>query len=187
MGVPAIWLVREQMSRQAWGEVGQASRAAQAPYAAQLHLRELVAHGEEESLVAYLDALRVGAALDSVVVCTPDEEQIAQTGRVVAAEVCCNGGQGRLQVLSVGSPPEVWLLSSCPIGGEAADLICLNAYGFFDKLVAVTTGNIFGGGFLVAAVYWFIYRRPKVRAQDEADQASDQRVPVPLTGDTASG
>lgn len=25
----------------------------------------------------------------------------------------------------------------------------------------MTTGNLFGGGVMVAVVYWFIYRRPK--------------------------
>jgi hypothetical protein len=35
----------------------------------------------------------------------------------------------------------------------------LNLQGFLGNLVPVTIGNIFGGGFMVAAVYWFIYRR----------------------------
>jgi formate transporter len=46
-------------------------------------------------------------------------------------------------------------------GKVAGDLINLNLQGFAHNLVAVTTGNIFGGGFMVAAVYWFIYRRPQ--------------------------
>lgn len=48
-------------------------------------------------------------------------------------------------------------------GKVASDLVNLNILGFLHNLVAVTTGNIFGGGFLVAAVYWFIYRRPKIQ------------------------
>ncbi len=44
-------------------------------------------------------------------------------------------------------------------GKVAADLVNLNMHGFIQNLIAVTTGNIFGGGVLVAAVYWFIYRR----------------------------
>jgi formate transporter len=48
-------------------------------------------------------------------------------------------------------------------GKVASDLVNLNILGFLHNLVAVTTGNIFGGGFLVAAVYWFIYRRPKLQ------------------------
>jgi len=46
-------------------------------------------------------------------------------------------------------------------GKVAGDLVNLNLQGFAHNLLAVTTGNIFGGGFMVAAVYWFIYRRPQ--------------------------
>lgn len=46
-------------------------------------------------------------------------------------------------------------------GKAAADLVTLNVPGFLMNLIAVTTGNIFGGGVMVAVVYWFVYRRPK--------------------------
>jgi hypothetical protein len=71
-------------------------------------------------------------------------------------------------------------------GRVAADLVNLNLQGFVNNLVAVTTGNIFGGGFLVAAVYWFIYRRPKVRAAEESDPTARQTKAQPLTTDRIS-
>jgi formate/nitrite transporter len=46
-------------------------------------------------------------------------------------------------------------------GKVADDLVNLDLGGFINNLVSVTTGNIFGGGFMVALVYWFIYRRPR--------------------------
>ena len=46
-------------------------------------------------------------------------------------------------------------------GKVASDLVNLNLQGFIGNLISVTTGNIFGGGFMVAVVYWFIYRRPQ--------------------------
>ncbi|MGD8968263.1 MAG: formate/nitrite transporter family protein [Anaerolineae bacterium] len=46
-------------------------------------------------------------------------------------------------------------------GKVASDLVNLNLQGFIGNLVSVTTGNIFGGGFMVAVIYWFIYRRPR--------------------------
>jgi formate/nitrite transporter len=46
-------------------------------------------------------------------------------------------------------------------GKVAGDLVNLNLQGFLGNLLPVTIGNIFGGGFMVAAVYWFIYRRPE--------------------------
>ena len=47
-------------------------------------------------------------------------------------------------------------------GKTAADFANLDLMGFLSNLVPVTIGNIFGGGFMVAAVYWFIYRRPQL-------------------------
>jgi formate/nitrite transporter len=46
-------------------------------------------------------------------------------------------------------------------GKVAVDLANLNLEGFLNNLLSVTTGNVFGGGFMVAVVYWFIYRRPQ--------------------------
>jgi len=46
-------------------------------------------------------------------------------------------------------------------GKVTSDLVNLNLQGFVGNLVSVTTGNVFGGGFMVAAAYWFIYRRPR--------------------------
>jgi formate/nitrite transporter len=71
-------------------------------------------------------------------------------------------------------------------GHAAADLANLTTQGFINNLIAVTTGNIFGGGFLVAAVYWFIYRRPKVRAAEEASRAQDRAEAPSLATDGAS-
>jgi formate/nitrite transporter len=68
-------------------------------------------------------------------------------------------------------------------GHAAADLAHLNLQGFIDNLIAVTTGNIFGGGFLVAAVYWFIYRRPKVRAVEESGRIARQADPLQATAE----
>jgi formate/nitrite transporter len=55
-------------------------------------------------------------------------------------------------------------------GKTASDLINLNLQGFTANLFSVTTGNIFGGGFLVAVVYWFIYRRHR-QAEEEVSSA----------------
>jgi formate transporter len=46
-------------------------------------------------------------------------------------------------------------------GQAASELMNLNLAGFIVNLISVTTGNIFGGGFMVAAAYWFIYLRPQ--------------------------
>lgn len=46
-------------------------------------------------------------------------------------------------------------------GKVVSDLVNLNLQGFIGNLTSVTIGNIFGGGFMVAVVYWFIYQRPR--------------------------
>ena len=62
-------------------------------------------------------------------------------------------------------------------GKVAADLVNLNVAGFLRNLLAVTTGNIFGGAFMVAAVYWFIYRRPRQK-RETAPHPASTAVPV---------
>jgi formate transporter len=57
-------------------------------------------------------------------------------------------------------------------GKVAGDLVNLDLQGLVGNLVSVTTGNIFGGGFMVAVVYWFIYRRP----QEEESRLSARNV-----------
>ena len=71
-------------------------------------------------------------------------------------------------------------------GLVAADLGQLNMHGFVNNLIVVTTGNIFGGGFLVAVVYWFIYRRPKVRAAKEGGRVPAPRESLQATADKLS-
>ena len=46
-------------------------------------------------------------------------------------------------------------------GKMVGDLAHLSLSGFLWNLVSVTTGNVFGGGAMVAAAYWLIYRCPR--------------------------
>lgn len=57
-------------------------------------------------------------------------------------------------------------------GKVASDLVNLNTLGFLKNLIPVTIGNIVGGGFMVAVVYWLIYLRPR-EAESEARQVLD--------------
>lgn len=136
VGVPAIWLMREQMNRQAWSQVDQASRATQALWEARTSeiidlamltaqrptLRELVTSGETGALSTYLDTLRTGAGLDLMVICGPNQQRTSQAGGPVGAEACDVERAGSFQVTPMGSPSQLWLLAGRPIGGEEADL-----------------------------------------------------------------
>jgi len=135
VGVPAIWLMREQMSRQAWQQVEHGSRATRALYTARRSeiidlavltaqrptLRQLVTSGEVEALSAYLDTLRAGAGLDLMVICTQGQ-QVAQASGPLDTDVCQDVRLSQFQVGQVGSPPRVWLLAAHPLGGEGASL-----------------------------------------------------------------
>jgi two-component system phosphate regulon sensor histidine kinase PhoR len=135
VGVPAIWLIREQMGRQAWSQVEQGSRASQALYAANQSevtdlavltaqrptLRDLVSRGERETLTSYLDTLRSGAGLDMMAVCTSEWQQVAQAGIAIGIDACGNRGINGFYVIPVDSFPRVWLLAAYPIAGASAD------------------------------------------------------------------
>jgi two-component system phosphate regulon sensor histidine kinase PhoR len=136
VGVPAIWLIRQQMGRQAWSQLEQGSRASQALYEAKESevtdlavltaqrptLRDLVTREESETLSSYLDTLRTGAGLDLMAVCTSNWQQVAQAGHAITVEVCQDRGGDGFQVIPEGSFPRVWLLAAHPIAGAGADL-----------------------------------------------------------------
>jgi len=67
-------------------------------------------------------------------------------------------------------------------GKTLSDLPNLTWQGFFvGNLLPVTIGNIFGGGFMVALVYWFVYRRPQIGKRYGAKQIVDLFVGSPST------
>jgi formate/nitrite transporter len=60
-------------------------------------------------------------------------------------------------MIKAGAPDSFWL----SIGRTAADFPALTWMNFTNNLAAVTIGNAIGGAVMVAAVYWFVYLRPK--------------------------
>ena len=101
-GLPAIWLIRGQLDRQAWAQVEQGSRAAQALYAARESemtslatlmaqrptLRDLLVQGDQTSMQAYLRILQTSAELDLVLVCDSNQQAVAQAGEVISDALC---------------------------------------------------------------------------------------------------
>jgi formate transporter len=65
--------------------------------------------------------------------------------------------------LLAGTDPGIVAAASLP----ASELAGLSVEGVVGNLVPVTLGNIFGGGLLVAAVYWFVYLGPTRRGADD--------------------
>jgi len=119
-GLPAIWLIRDQLERQAWAQVEQGSRAAQALYAAKQSelislatltaqrptLRELLDHGDRASMAAYLGTLQAGAGLDLVLVCDSNQQAVAQAGEAISDTLCAGSTPAGFHVIAAGIPSE---------------------------------------------------------------------------------
>jgi PAS domain S-box-containing protein len=136
IGLPAIWLIRDQLDRQAWAQVDQGSRAAWALYMARQSemanlatltaerptLRALLAQGDQAAFAAYLQTLQTGAGLDLVLVCNPNGQIVAQAGAAMADNVCAANRPLSFQMVeSEGAAPGLWLLASQPVELETGN------------------------------------------------------------------
>jgi len=131
-GLPAIWLIRDQLERQAWAQVEQGSRAAEAFYAARQSeikslatltaqrpaLRELLAREERATLATYLRTLQTGTGLDLMLVCDLEHRPVAQGGEAISDALCLPGTHPDFHVVSEGSASRVWLLAASLIRNE---------------------------------------------------------------------
>lgn len=134
-GVPAIWLIRNQLANQAWAQVEQGRQAAQALYLAQQTeltslasltaqrptLQELLVEGEGAGLVAYLRTLQAGTGLDLVLVCEATGREVGRVGEVSPDLSCAAPNRTHFQVVTEEDRPQVWLLAGHPLGPDAAD------------------------------------------------------------------
>lgn len=131
-GLPAIWLIRGQLERQARAQVDQGSRAAQALYAARLSemtslatltaqrptLRDLLVRGEPAAMLAYLRPLQASAGLDLILICDSDHQAVAQVGEPISGALCAAEIPAGFHVLSVGETTQVWLLAAQAVSDE---------------------------------------------------------------------
>jgi PAS domain S-box-containing protein len=136
-GLPAIWLIHDQLTRQAWAQVEQGRRAAQALYEAKKSeledlatltsqrptLRALLATEDQAALTTYLRTLQAGAGLDLALVCDLEQRPIVQTEELLAATLCASDAQSGFHVVGGNLAPQVWLLAAHPIvdGADAED------------------------------------------------------------------
>jgi signal transduction histidine kinase len=141
-GLPAIWLICEQLERQAWAQVAQGSRTAQALYAAKQNeitdlailtaqrptLHKLLTQEDPGALSAYLRTFQVGAGLDLVLLCDSEGRVIAQAedliSDIVGAEsqnqaLCTARIPAGFHVVSTGSASQVRLMATHSISDEA--------------------------------------------------------------------
>jgi len=141
VGVPAIWLIWNQLDRQAWAQVAQAHRAAQALYAVQQSeisglatltaqrptLTRLLNQQAQAPLQTYLRTLQEGAGLELVLICTANHQILAQAGQRQRDDFC-NAPATTTRVITGPDGPQIWLLAghSLPQQREVVVGITLN-------------------------------------------------------------
>ncbi len=132
VGLPALWLIRGQLERQAWTQVEQGRQATQALYAArqaEVHnlalltaqrptLRSLLASADRAALTDYLRTLQTGADLDALLVCSAAGSPLAQVGDPLPPDACQAPRDGWL-ALSANGNQTLWLLDTQPVEGVA--------------------------------------------------------------------
>lgn len=129
IGVPAIWLLRQQLNRQAWALVEQGSQTIQASLSASLSdlnnlailsaqrptLRQLLRQNDLQNLQAYLNALQSGSGLDVVVICSANGQIVAQAGQILPPEACQDRPSNQTFLAERGANPPGWMLAIQPI------------------------------------------------------------------------
>lgn len=156
LGLPAIWMLRNQLDRQAWAQVEQGQRAAMALYAA--HHREiqnlatltaqrptlegLLLQGDQEALTAYLHDLKNGAGLTRIIVCDPSAEIIVTTDESVPSDICTKWETGNYQYDP--NRPRACLTAHQPVQSEGGTLgevfVCNQLDNAFVAKISAETG-----------------------------------------------
>lgn len=135
-GIPAIWLVHNQIERQAWEQVNQATQATQALYQALLGqlddlalltaqrptLLRLLYESQPAVLADYLQTLQRGAELDLILVCDRNGRPIAYAGLYTTAALCQPSATPEWQVIQTEAAADLWLLAQEPVTDEGEPL-----------------------------------------------------------------
>lgn len=135
-GLPTLWLMRDQLSRQAWAQVEQAGLAARTLYAVQQNevinlarltaqrptLHRLLALQDFSALPPYLETLRRGADIDLILVCDDKQQNVIQAGSVIVPNLCQASQASRLYVANVETGPQAWLLAAHSFEADSADV-----------------------------------------------------------------
>ena len=102
VGLPAIWLLQNQLDSQAWSQVEQGQRVTGALYNAHYNeilnlatliaqrptLHELLAQNDVATLTSYLITLQESAELDKIAICNSEDQLIATTDPKIPEAAC---------------------------------------------------------------------------------------------------
>ncbi len=132
-GLPAIWLIRQQLNNQAWGQVEQGVHTTRALFEAEqnelTHLAELVSSrptlhnilgGENDTaLEDYLDDLREQADLDLIALCQSDQRSLVITSDDPPLDICEMPSQSGFEVSRDG---RIWQTASHNLEDESGSV-----------------------------------------------------------------
>jgi PAS domain S-box-containing protein len=134
VGLPAIWLLRDQLNRQAWALLDQGTDTSRALYEAgqgevtglailtaqRPRLHDLVMAADRDPLRDYMRVLQQGAGLDTLEICAPHGRRYAVVGRTIEGNICDAPEEARLYVERGRTGIYAWFLAAHPLTGEAA-------------------------------------------------------------------
>jgi hypothetical protein len=135
-GLPAIWLIFNQLDNQAWAQVEQGGHSSQALYisrkseimdlatltAQRPTIREALLQGDLGALPDYLRTLQVGAGLDVIFVCSSDGEKSAASGREFDPNPCAFDEPAGFFLIPPEEEAPALLLAACPVETESLAL-----------------------------------------------------------------
>lgn len=156
VGLPAIWLLQNQLDRQAWLQVEQGQSAVIALYNAQHRevlnlstltaqrptLQELLIEDDILALTEYLHTLKQSAGLTQIIICDTENRMIATTDEHIPESICQQWRNGKYQY-SIESN-QVCLSAHQPIGGPSGTLgevfVCRQLDNAFASQIGEETG-----------------------------------------------
>jgi PAS domain S-box-containing protein len=123
VGIPALWIIRDQLERQAWALVEQGSQTSQAILANRQSdlnnltiltaqrptLKRLVEENDFAELKPYLTTLQEGAGTDLLLLCIESQMTLLQVGQEIGDEACAAGTGFYFEETPAGK--RGWLLS----------------------------------------------------------------------------
>lgn len=130
IGLPSIWLVQQELDKQAQARVAQGGQTAQTSLSAGLTdlsnlailtaqrptLNQLIKNGANDDLQAYLQTLQTGAGLDLALVCS-GSRVIAIAGASIDTQTICSGEETEWSAVD-RSANLGWLLAAQPLADQ---------------------------------------------------------------------
>jgi hypothetical protein len=136
VGLPAIWVIRGQLVLQAWEQLEHGQSTVKALYTArQVELsnlatlvaqrptvQDLLVQENPAALQEYLSTLRLGAAVDHILICGRDRQLIGHSGSAVPANICQANPLPEFYRVPGDDHPRVMLTATHPLSLDGSRL-----------------------------------------------------------------